>query len=105
MTIYTRDEIELITAYEDAQKALRAQLTNRIYYNAIRMLDAWQSFEANLQPGGEFAALAEQYVADSKDQITPEEIATMAGALTVIVSTMQAIASRGAGMFPGITLR
>ena len=115
MTTYTRDEIELLAAYEAEQIAIRQQMVSGIYHNAVKMLQRWQQFNAEFQqsgeaidpetgetvitPGGRFAALAAQYAADSAIGITVEEIATMAGALTVIVGTMRAIEARTPGMF------
>ena len=104
MTTYTREEIQLLAAYEAGQIAIRQQLVCAIYHNAVNMLARWQAFETKFQPGGEFAALAEQYVADSADQISAEEIQTMAGALAVIVQTIQTIAARNAEMFPGVNV-
>ena len=117
---YTREEIQLLAAYEADQIAIRQQLVSGIYHNAVNMLAKWQAFEAKFAqpttttdpetgetvevPGGEFADLAAQYVADSAEQVSAEEIQTMAGALAVIVQTIQAIAARNAEMFPGVTV-
>ena len=99
MTTYTRDEIELLAAYKAEQIAIRQQMISGIYHNAVNMLARWQAFGAEFAPGGRFETLAAQYASDSAEQISQEEIETMAGALTIIVGTMQAIEARVPGMF------
>ena len=99
MAGYTREEIELLAAYEAEQGAIRQQLASGIYDNAVGMLARWKSFQESFQPGGRFESLAAQYAAEQALGITSEEIATLSSALTTIVDTMQAIEARVPGMF------
>lgn len=98
-----RDEIELLTAYEQEMRALRNQMADGLYWGCRRSLERYQAFVAEFEPGGRYASLAEQYVADSV-AISAEEIAALVGAMEVIIATMESVEAKAPGLW-GIPVR
>lgn len=95
----SREEIALLTAYETEQAGIRQQLVGGLYYNCRQMMARYAQFAADLQPGGRFEALAEQFAADSAEAITMDEIAELLAAMQTIVSLMEIVEARSPGMF------
>ncbi len=61
----SREEIELLSAYEQEMKTLRNQLADGLYWGCRRSLERYQAFVAEFGPEGRYASLAAQYAADS----------------------------------------
>lgn len=93
-----RDEIVLLTEYEQDLTALRRQMADGLYWGCRHALERYQSFTAEFGPEGRYASLAAQYTADSV-AISPEEIATLVGAMGVIMKTMEGIERRTPGVW------
>ena len=85
------------------QAGIRQQLVGGLYYNCLQMLRRYAIFQADFQPGGRFAALAEQFAADSAGSITPDEIEGLVTAMQAIVSIMEIVEARTPGIF-GISI-
>lgn len=93
-----RDEIELLTAYEQEMKALRNQLADGLYWGCRRALERYTGFVAEFGAEGRYASLAEQYAADSV-AVTPEDVAVLVGSMTTIIATLEDIERRAPGMW------
>lgn len=95
----SREEITLLTDYEREQSEIRQQLVGGLYWNCLQMLKRYAIFQADLQPDGRFATLAEQFMADSAESITPDEINELVTAMQAIVSVMEIVEARTPGIF------
>lgn len=95
----SREEITLLTDYEQEQVGIRQQLVGGLYYNCLQTLKRYAIFQADLSEGGRFATLAEQFVADSATAITPDEIGELVTAMQTIVSIMEIVEARTPGIF------
>lgn len=95
----SREEITTIAAYEQEQAGIRQQLVGGLYHNCLQMLRRYAIFQADFEPGGRFATLAEQFAADSATAITPDEIGELVTAMETIVSVMEIVETRTPGIF------
>jgi hypothetical protein len=94
----SREEIELLSAYEQEMKALRNQLADGLYWGCRRALERYTGFVAEFGPEGRYASLAGQYAADS-GAISAEEIAALVGAMEVIIATMESVEAKAPGLW------
>lgn len=95
----SREEVALLTAYEQEQSGIRQQLVGGLYWNCLQTLKRYAIFQADLQEGGRFATLAEQFMADSAESITPDEINELVASMQAIVSVMEIVETRIPGIF------
>lgn len=99
----SRDEIVLLTGYEQEMTALRRLLADGLYWGCRRSLEGYTAFAAEFGPGGRYESLAEQYGADSA-AISAEDVATLVGAMEVIIATMESVEAQAPGLW-GIPVR
>jgi hypothetical protein len=98
-SILSRDEVELLSAYELEQSGIRQQLVGALYWNCKQVLERYSKFQQDLSPGGRFETLLVQFISDSSQSISQEEIVTLISAMQTIVSVMECIESKAPGMF------
>lgn len=94
----SREEITLLTEYEQELTALRRQMADGLYWGCRRTLERYTAFTAEFGEGGRYASLSEQYGADSQ-AITPEDIAGLVGAMQSIIATLETIEQRAPGIW------
>ena len=94
----SREEIVLLTAYEQELTALRRQMADGLYWGCRRTLERYQAFTAEFGEDGRYASLGEQYAADS-GAITPEDVAGLVGAMQSIIATLETIERRAPGIW------
>jgi len=99
MAEITREQMELYTRYVSEQNAIRAHMRGRLYHNCLAMQADWRSFQAKLQPGGEYESLAKQFNEDITGITDLSEIGRLLGAMGIIIDAMRDIEERAPGFF------
>ena len=98
-SILSRDEVELLASYELEQSGIRQQLVGALYWNCKQVLERYSKLQQDLSPGGRFETLIVQFVSDSSESISQEEIVALISSMQTIVSVMEGVESKTPGMF------